>query len=358
MTMTASKIHDQDAEFLSSQTHHVGHILLNRSKALNSLNVELIRGISQALKDWKSNPHIKSIVIEGNGEKAFCAGGDIRSVYYAREHNQWDLMDEIFRKEYEMNYAISCYPKPYIALIHGICMGGGMGISVHGKYRIVTDNTLMAMPETTIGFFPDIGASYFLNQCPGEIGMFLGLLGERIQAGDAIYCGLATHYVPFEDWLSFKGELLRATGEEDILRIIEKYQRPSVSEKLVELKPLIDQIFEGDDFETILHRLQVSSDPVVQKWYEDLLKKSPTSVKVSFQLLRRAKGLSLREALIQEYRLSQACMRNHDFFEGVRALLIDKDNAPQWQPSQLDQVTQERVDSYFQSLGDKELVLS
>lgn len=357
MTMTAAKSPDQDSELLTEIHHHTGIMTINRPKALNSLNVEVICGIKQTLHDWEYNPDVRWVLMEGTGEKSFCAGGDIRSVYYAKQNHDLHIMDEIFRQEYQMNYTISQYPKPYIALIHGICMGGGLGVSVHGKYRIVCEDTVMAMPETGIGFFPDIGASYFLNKCPGNIGLFLGLLGERFHAGDALYCGLATHYVPKDKWTSLKVELHCVHRDEDIQEILQKYHQPKVSEKLAELRPLIDDIFAGDDFDGIMQRLSTSSHPIVQKWHEELAKKSPTSLKLTFHLLHRARGLSLKEALIQEYRISQACMKNHDFFEGVRALLVDKDNNPQWTPSKLDDVLPEMIDAYFSSLGDKELNL-
>jgi enoyl-CoA hydratase/3-hydroxyisobutyryl-CoA hydrolase len=357
MGMIAPQANIQEPDLLTEILHNTGVIKLNRPKALNSLNVEIIRGLSKTLESWQTLKPVKQVIIEGSGEKAFCAGGDVRSVYYARQGDNFHLMDEIFREEYQLNYAISCYPKPYIALIHGICMGGGLGVSVHGTYRIVTDNTIMAMPETAIGFFPDIGATYFLNQCPGDLGVFLGVMGERIHAGDALYSGLATHYVPQKHWSSLKADLYKVTDEEEIDNVLQQYHQPKVSEKLESWRHLIDQTFAGHDIDIVIDRLKTSSNPIVQGWWQELKKKSPRSVKLSFAALRKARGLSLKEALIQEYRLSQACMNHPDFFEGVRALLVDKDNQPLWQPHDLDLVTKDMIESYFEPLGEKELEL-
>jgi enoyl-CoA hydratase/carnithine racemase len=357
MAMVAQQTVDE-AEVLTRIEGHIGIITLNRPKALNSINLEMIRLITEALKRWEKESQIKAVVIEGAGEKAFCAGGDIRSVYYARHGDDWELMDHIFREEYQLNYYISCYPKPYISLIQGICMGGGMGLSIHGQYRVVTDNTVMAMPETGIGFFPDIGASYFLNRCPGEIGMYLGVIGERIDGLDALYCGLATHYVPQAQWEALKKELLQVKNREDVSNILQKFHLPpSGTSKLASQQSLIDSTFKGKNFDAFLKRMQLSESSEVQNWFTTLLKKSPTSVKLSFTLLRKAKKLSLAEALVQEFRLSQACMKQYDFFEGVRALLVDKDNKPEWQPSRLELVTAAKIKSCFTPLGEKELKL-
>ncbi len=356
MTATA-QITAQEPEVLSDVQGRAGVITLNRSKALNSLNLEMIREIMSVLKSWESDDSVDFVVIEGAGDKAFCAGGDIRSVYLARLEGKRDYKDAIFREEYQLNYYISKYPKPYISLINGICMGGGLGVSIHKSHRIVSEKAVMAMPETGIGFFPDVGASYFLNHCPGKMGMFMAITGEKITAADAIYAGLATHYVPSENFKMLRADLLKAMSVTQMADVISKHAVPAPESELSQHQPLIDDIFEGKKIEDILEKLYAAKHSKAYDWVRNLGKKSPMSMSVAFSMLKKTKGMSLKKCLPLEYRLSQRFVENYDFFEGIRALLVDKDNAPKWQPNHISKVKTSEVRGYFKDLGSRELKL-
>lgn len=354
--MTSQK-HDQDTDINVNVIGKAGVLTLTRAQALNAINVPMIRTLLKTLKEWETDPAVEFVIIQSNSQKAFCAGGDIRAVYAARLQDDFQFCDEIFREEYQLNYLISHYPKPYIALIDGICMGGGMGISIHGSHRIVTENAVMAMPETGIGYFPDIGASYFLNRCPGEIGTFMGVIGEKIKAADALYTTLATHYVSSSMLSKLKQQLLGARSAAEALEIIENAKEALPESELAQHQALIDRCFAGKTIEEIIHNLESAGNMHASNWLRTLDKRSPTSLRVSLELLRRNRLKSLKECLTVEFRLSQKFSRNYDFFEGVRALLVDKDNTPNWQPRHLSQVTFEMVEAYFMPLGTLELQL-
>ncbi|WP_010298274.1 enoyl-CoA hydratase/isomerase family protein [Candidatus Odyssella thessalonicensis] len=352
-----ARLEDIESEVLISTQGNAGIITLNRPKALNSLNLTMIREIHKALKQWQQDDAIACVIVEGVGEKAFCAGGDIRSVYQARLEGNRDYNDAIFREEYQLNYYISQYPKPYISLIDGICMGGGLGISAHGSHRIVTERTVMAMPETTIGFFPDVGASYFLNQCPGYIGMFLAITGEKISGEDAIYCGIATHYLSSTKMADLRLALTQAQSTVEIDAILTSVNEVAAIATLSTHQQLIDDIFGQSSLHEILAKLYQSENAKAYEWARNLSKKCPLSMAITFTLLQNNKGLSLKQCLPVEFRLSQSFVDNYNFFEGIRALLIDKDNEPKWQPSHISQVDDIEVKAYFKELGAKELIL-
>lgn len=352
----------------SSNAHHVlfrvegkaGVITLNRPKALNALDLDMIRQIYRQLIQWRTDPSVGFILVEGAGERSFCAGGDIRSVYEARLRDDWDYMDHIFREEYQMNYLIGTYPKPYISFIHGICMGGGMGLSIHGSHRLITDNTIMAMPEAGIGFFTDIGASHFLNHCPGQVGICMGITGEKLTAADCLYAGLGTHYVPQDQWDLVKKSLLKAGGGVDALKIIQSLNhvphKQVDGEGIEANQSLIDDVFTATTMEEIVENLEKIHTPKAHAWLKKIDTQSPTSMKIILALLHKTKGKSLKTCLTTEFRVGQHFMGNYDFFEGVRALLIDKDNKPHWQPRRLSDVLVKDVKRYFASLPEKELV--
>ena len=354
MLSSASLVPSSDEQSLVLTAVHgcTGLITLNREKVLNALSLSMMRHIYEALLKWKKDPCITRIVIEGAGEKAFCAGGDIRSVYEAKQKGDFEFCDALFREEYRLNYEIRTYPKPYVALIRGICMGGGMGLSMHGSHRIVTENTSLAMPETTIGFFPDVGAGLFLNECPGKSGLWIGLLGERISAPDALYTGLATHFVSSGQWSELRERLL--TSQSDLHIILSDFKSPVFPSRLGLCQEKIDDIFGATSMEEIILKLEQSSYEEAPLWLACLLKKSPTSLKLSLKSLRDAKGKTAEDIFKQEYRLSQRCVKAHDFEEGIRALLIDKDQKPRWKPLSLDKVGEPEIETYFDSLKEKE----
>ncbi len=347
----------QEPEVLSRIEGRAGVITLNRPRALNSLNLEMIREMMRALKEWESDPQVDFVLVESGSDRAFCAGGDIRSVYLARLEGKRDYKDAIFREEYQLNYYISRYPKPYVSLINGICMGGGMGISIHGRYRVVTDKTVMAMPETGIGFFPDVGGSYFLNRCPGQMGMFMAITGEKITAGDAMYAGLATHYVPSSKIDALRSALIAIQDTAELENVLNRHKEAAPPSDLSAVQPLIDDIFDGKTVDEILEKLYAAKHPKAYDWVRSLAKKSPMSMTIAFTLLKKTKEMSLKKCLPIEYRLSQRFVEHYDFFEGIRALLVDKDNEPKWQPQHVSQVKTAEVREYFKNLGTRELIL-
>lgn len=332
----------------------IGWITLDRPNALNALSLAMIRDLSHLLQDWAENSSIKSVIIQGAGDKAFCAGGDVRAIYEAKKRGDPHIPDAFFREEYALNTYIHRYPKPYISLIDGIAMGGGLGISVNGSHRLVTERALLAMPETGIGFFPDVGATTFLNAAPGKVGLYLGLTGTRLKAEDALWAKLATHFIPASSLSQFKEALTKGSSLEEALAIY--CQEGPEGGFLERHQELIEQHFCHSSLAHILESLKKDSSPFAQNTYNTLLAKSPTSLAVVFRQLTQDK-LDFNENMKQEFRLSQRFVASHDFAEGVRAVLIDKDHSPHWKPETIDKITSEQIDPYFASLGTKELIL-
>ncbi|XP_070658280.1 3-hydroxyisobutyryl-CoA hydrolase, mitochondrial isoform X9 [Bos indicus] len=269
---------DAAAEVLLERKGCAGVITLNRPRFLNTLTLGMIRQIYAQLKKWEQDPKTFLIIIKGAGEKAFCAGGDIRALSEARNTNQ-KMLQDLFREEYILNNAIDSCQKPYIALIHGITMGGGVGVSVHGQFRVATEKSVFAMPETAIGLFPDVGGGYFLPRLQGKLGYFLALTGFRLKGRDVYTAGIATHFVDFEKLGMLEEDLLalKSPSKENIADVLETYHAKVIK------------------------------------------KMSPTSLKITLRQLMEGSSKTLPEVLIMEYRLSQACMKGHDFHEGVRA---------------------------------------
>ncbi|KAI5091185.1 3-hydroxyisobutyryl-CoA hydrolase, mitochondrial, partial [Silurus meridionalis] len=349
------------SEVLMEKVGNAGVITLNRPKALNALNLSMIRLLYPQLKKWESDSETDLVIIKGAGGKAFCAGGDIRAVTEAGKSGG-SLAQDFFREEYILNNAIGTYRKPYVALIDGITMGGGVGLSVHGHFRVATEKTLFAMPETAIGLFPDVGGGYFLPRLQGKLGLFLALTGFRLKGRDVQRSGVATHFVQSEKISALEKDLvgLKSPSARDVAAVLDSYQDQSTldAEKPFVLQQhtgAIDRLFEGSSVEEILEKLQKDQSVFAHKQVETLLKMSPTSLKFTFRQLQAGASLSLQEVLVMEYRLSQACMRGHDFYEGVRAVLIDKDQSPKWKPATLAEVSEQSVEESFASLGDKDL---
>jgi enoyl-CoA hydratase len=336
-------------------------LTINRPQALNALTLDNYRRIDPVLRDWAADPSVHAVVVRGAGDRAFCAGGDVRAVYEAGRGigGDPDLPTVFFREEYELIRRIHHFPKPYLAIIDGITMGGGAGISVNGDYRIATERTLLAMPETGIGLFPDVGATRFLNRCPGHVGRYLGLSGSRVNVADALYCSFATHAVKRDSVEALLDELSREhTSAEDCLRRFEVDPGPP---PLAALRPAIDRCFARDSVEAILDALAAESagGGADAGWATEtragLLTKSPTSLKITLRQLTIGRDYDLDAALALEYRLTQHFMAGHDFYEGVRAMLIDRDRKPQWRPATLAEVTDSIFDTYFAPIGAREL---
>uniref|UniRef100_A0A8C9SJE0 3-hydroxyisobutyryl-CoA hydrolase n=1 Tax=Scleropages formosus TaxID=113540 RepID=A0A8C9SJE0_SCLFO len=340
-------------EVVFERIRNAGVITLNRPKALNALNLSMIRHIYPQLKKWEKDPETDLVVIKGAGGKAFCAGGDIRAVTDAGKTGD-SLAQDFFREEYILNNAIGTFKKPYVALIEGITMGGGVGLSVHGRFRVATEKTLFAMPETAIGLFPDVGGGYFLPRLQGKLGLFLALTGFRLKGRDVQRAGVATHFVESQKVKSEQPGVWERELVHLITHFVEsqkvKSEQPGVWER--ELVHLVFLSVEG-----IQENLKQDGSAFAQKQAETLAKMSPASLKITFRQLQAGATMSLQDVLVMEYRLSQACMRGKDFYEGVRAVLIDKDQNPRWQPSSLKDVTEQFVDSCFAPLGEHDLKL-
>ncbi|NXP23157.1 HIBCH protein, partial [Scytalopus superciliaris] len=351
------------AEVLLEKRGGAGIITLNRPKALNALNLSMIQQIYPQLKTWEQDPETFLIIIKGTGGKAFCAGGDIRAITEAGKVGD-KLSQDFFKGEYGLNNAIGTCKKPYVALIDGITMGGGVGLSVHGHFRVATEKTLFAMPETAIGLFPDVGGGYFLPRLSGKIGYFLGLTGCRLKGRDVLKAGIATHFVESEKLPALEKDLiaLKSPSKENIADLLNSYQMKSTVDQekkfvLDEHMEKINSLFSADTMEEIVKKLKQDGSPFAIKQLEAINKMSPTSLKLTLRQLREGASMSLQEVFTMEYRLSQACMKGHDFYEGVRAVLIDKDQSPKWNPPALEDVSDEFVDNCFKSLGKDDLKL-
>ena len=336
----------------------LAEIILTREKALNALSLDMIRQMDSHLAAWHHNPGVRAVAVYGAGDKAFCAGGDVRAVWQSARDGG-DLPQRFFAEEYTVNRRIRRFSKPYVALIDGATMGGGVGISVHGSHRVAGDRTQVAMPETGIGFFPDVGTTYVLARLPGEIGTYMALTGARLGPADAVYAGLATHYVPSDALLTIPDSLVAVSNERDMRATIDsaiaaRAQDPGPA-PLAELRAQIDACFGKNSVEGILDALERDGSDWAQRTRATLDRMSPTSLKLTFAALRRAAEQDFDTCLTTEYRLSQGCMAGHDFREGIRAVLVDKDKAPRWSPARVADVDDAAIAAYFDPIGAREL---
>lgn len=328
-----------------------GIVTLTRAKALNALTRDMVNALARALEAWRDDPAIGLVVLKAEG-RAFCAGGDIVDVYKAGKEGR--LLVDFFADEYRTNAAIEAFPKPYVSLIDGIVMGGGVGISAHGSHRVVTENTVFAMPEVGIGFFPDVGGSHLLPRLRGASGMYLGLTGNRIRWGDQLHVGFATHAVKSEALATLADRL--AEGD-DVDAVLAGFSENPAPETPGENWQSIDRCFSKDSLEDILASLSFADGAFEAGLAEAIAKRSPTSLKVAFRQIVEGKGRSMAECMNMEFRILNRMLAGHDFYEGIRAAVIDKDNRPVWQPATLEEVSAEAVDAYFAPLGEGELGL-
>lgn len=330
-----------------------GLIRLTRPAALNALTHGMIKAMRRALTAWETDGKVACVIVEGEG-RAFCAGGDVAAVY--RAGLAGNPLYDFFAEEYRLNTQIKHYSKPYVAFLDGIVMGGGAGISVHGSHRVVTQNTLFAMPETGIGFFPDVGASAFLPHLPGHFGIYLALTGNRIRWGDCLNTGIATHAVSAEKIGRIRSRLID-TGDADAA--FADTAEPDF-ETNGATRELIAQCFAEPALEGCIFELAgraANGSAVAEAILKILKSRSPASLSVTSRQMQQGRALDMNDCLKMEYRILCRMLENHDFYEGVRAVLIDKDGAPRWQPARLADVTPGDVDAYFAPLEDGELVL-
>ena len=323
----------------------LGIITLNRPKALNALNLAMVEQLDTVLAAWAVDPAVDAVLIRSASERAFCAGGDVRSIGILPDPSErMSLGRAFFGTEYRVNWRINTFPKPFIALIGGIAMGGGLGISVHGSHRIVSETLRLAMPETLLGLFPDIGATWFLTRCPGAVGRYLALTGVSIGAADALAAGLATQHVPSSEFAALIAELSSASKLDRALvdAMVARYAAPAEGGLIPERAVEIDRLFGGDDLETVL--AQVGSASSTAAWIGEadaaLRRASPTSLRVTWRRMVEGRDRSIEQILEDDFRAAVRMVGSHDFAEGVRAILVDKDGAPRWSPTLLAKVTE------------------
>lgn len=314
-----------DDSVIATRQGRIGHLLLNRPRTLNALDLGMIRAIAAALEAWRDVPQIHAVVIEGAGERAFCAGGDIRAVRDAALGADMSTVRAFFAEEYALNAVIAAYPKPYVALIDGFCMGGGVGVSVHGRVRVVTEAAQLAMPETAIGLFPDIGASFLLPRLPGALGAYLGLTGVRMIGADSAHAGLATHFVPRDRLVDLRKALAR-----DGVTAVAAHAQALPAFTLADHRAAIDRCFGQASIPAILQALQAEPSDWARRTEATLALMSPSSLRWSLDIILAGAGRDLRQCLAAELELVLRVVRHPDFAEGVRAMVIDKDRAPRW----------------------------
>ena len=343
------------AEILCEVRNHMAFITLNRPAALNALSFEMIVELRAQLRKCVRDDEIRAVLLRGAGDKAFCAGGDIRALYQSFK-DSGKLHREFFIAEYPLDYLLYSFPKPYLALMDGITMGGGMGLAQGSTLRIVGERTRIAMPEVGIGLFPDVGASYFLSRLPGSLGPYLALSGVQIRGADAVYARLADVFLPPPAVASLDSDLAALNWTDDsaadIRRLVHAHAAQGLpAPSLSVLRPAIDTHFSQTSVPNILASLDAESRPEYADWAQQTAKlmrnRSPTMLCVTLRQLQRGKTLDLAACFRMELGMIEQCFEQGDFLEGVRALLIDKDNSPHWKPSRLDEVTDASVDAFF-----------
>jgi enoyl-CoA hydratase/carnithine racemase len=337
----------------------IGHIILDRPKALNSLSLDMVRKLTQTLLAWKDDAGIRAVVVRSSSDKAFCAGGDIRFFYDAGRATPQGgsaLIEDFFTEEYTLNHLTHFYPKPYIALLDGVVMGGGMGIAQAGpacQLRIVTERTKMAMPEVNIGLFPDVGGSHFLSRVPGQIGVYLGVTGEMIRAADALHAGLADIYLPSEQ-LPALLDFLKTNDAANLRAAIRTFAAPFQNQvdadasALARERMAIDRHFAHDDVKAIVGSLAQDNSAFAQKALAVMKTRSPIMMCVTLSQLRRGASMNVADCLRMERTMVRRNFEHGEILEGVRALVVDKDNAPKWSPATLEEVTPEMVERFFE----------
>ncbi|MCC6469176.1 MAG: enoyl-CoA hydratase/isomerase family protein [Alphaproteobacteria bacterium] len=338
----------------------IGLATLNRPKALNALTLPMIRAFARQLDAWEPDPAVRAIVQTGAGDRAFCAGGDIRAIHDAGKAGD-RLTRDFFREEYALNHRLHRCPKPVVALIDGVTMGGGVGLSVHGSHRVATERTVFAMPETGIGLFPDVGGGYFLPRLAGKVGMYLALTGARLKVADMLHCGIATHCMASSDRAAVIDALAAAdyglNPHGGVNRVLAEFAAAPGDAPLKQHRATIDRCFAAQSVEAILAALEADGSAWAGEQRAAILAKSPTALKITLRQMRDGAGMSLAEELRMEYRMMQGCIAGNDVYEGVRAVIIDKDNNPQWRPPSLAAVDDALVERHFVEPPDGDLML-
>lgn len=342
-------------EILFERRGRIGLVTLNRPAALNALSHAMVLSLAERLTEWGADDSLAAVVVRGRG-RAFCSGGDIRRA--CEIGRAGPPAYDFFADEYRLNAQVKHFAKPYVSLVDGFIMGGGAGISVHGTHRVFAEGAVFSMPETGIGFFTDVGSSYFLSRLPHEIGLYCALASARLKRGDCLHAGIATHAAPAADFDAIIAALAE-TGDVD--KTLAPY-RPDgmVPDALADTQPLIERIFAVGSLEAILAQLDAETGPhaaFAQETAATIRSKSPTSLRVVLRQIRAARSLEFDDCIRLDYRIAYRILTGHDFYEGVRAALIDKDRDPHWQPATLAEVDPLAVEAHFLSPPDGDLRL-
>src|SRR6516164_3097948 len=335
-------------------------ITLNRPQALNAITLDMAVAMTALLREWQSDQKVGVVLLDGAGERGFCAGGDIRALYEAARSKTVSAADALparfWATEYKLNVLIARYAKPIVAVMDGLVMGGGVGLSAHAAHRVVTERSAIAMPEVGIGFFPDVGASFLLARAPGCVGTYLALTGQRVGAADALCCKLADIYVPAVRLAELPAVLGDCHSADDVRTALKQLAAAPASGRLSQERGWIDACYGADEVEEIVKRLRACTAEPARAALEIMRKASPTSLKVTLRNIRSASAFDrVEESFAQDYRIALACVTGHDFIEGIRATIVDKDRNPRWLPETIEAVTRAIVDRHFQSVGELEL---
>jgi enoyl-CoA hydratase len=357
--MTASDAAVTEPDLIVRREGSAGIIRLNRPKTINAMTLEMSVGIDAALDQFEADPAVAVVLLEGAGERGLCAGGDIRGLYESSRAGG-DLGKVFWRQEYIMNARIAKFPKPYVAFMDGLVMGGGVGLAAHGRHRVVTEKTKLAMPEVGLGFFPDVGGTWLLTRSPGEIGTYFGLTGQAMNGPDAIHARFADAVVPSAKLAALRDVLTKirlGTTSSEIKILIDGFATGETSGPMAAMQSQIDKWFAHDRMQDIVAALQQDGSELAQSTLKTLNEKSPRGMVITLKLLRLARtSSSLEECLVREYRAALEVFRSDDFREGVRAAVIDKDRNPKWSPARIEDVTPEMVARYLADIGADELV--
>jgi len=352
--MSESVLHDGDVVVRAHGA--LRRITLNRPQALNAITLDMVATMTALLRAWADDPAVGAVLLDGAGGRALAAGGDIRALYDAAKSGDKKLPEKFWATEYHLDVLIARYRKPVIALMDGVVMGGGVGVSAHASHRIVTERSSVAMPEVAIGYFPDVGACFVLARAPGFTGTYLALTGARAAAADAIYCGLADLHIPAARLDELPAALADCRGLHDVKARLDKFSAQPAAGRLAAARFWIDRCFGADTVEEIFERLAQSDEQEARAALETMGKMSPTSLKITLRNIRSALSFEeVEQSFAQDYRVSLACLAEHDFIEGIRAAIVDKDRNPVWRPDTLEAVTPDIVERHFRSVGALEL---
>lgn len=348
----------QDGDILVRRLAALHRLTLNRPKALNALTLDMAVTMTTWLRAWADDDAVGAVLIDGAGERGLCAGGDLRALYDAAKSND-PMPQHFWATEYRLDVLIARYRKPVVVVMDGLTMGGGVGISAHAAHRVVTERSAIAMPEVSIGYFPDVGASFLLARTPGLVGTHLALTGERIGAADAIYCELADVHIPAAKLAELPARLADCRTADEVPARFAELSMPAAPGKLSAAQRWIDACYSAETVEEIIRRLRNSPNDEARAAAATLQKMSPTSLKITLRNIRAALSFTRAEqSFQQDYRMSLACIAEHDFIEGIRAAIVDKDRNPVWRPDNLEDVTPDIVERHFRPVGALELTFT